>query len=91
MLKEAKSPFFDKDVKALAKKHYKFNELFKVIEILKNSETLPGKYRDHSLSGNYKGYRECHIDDNILLIYRVIDNKELILYRIGNHKDLLNK
>lgn len=50
---------------------------------------LEAKYKDHALTGNYKGYRECHIQPDWLLIYQY-DNNELYLYlaRTGTHSDL---
>ncbi len=80
---------FKKDLK-LAKKQGKNTEtLFTVIERLANGETLEEKYRDHALTGNYKGCRECHIEPDWLLIYE-IDNGILVLmlYRVGSHSEL---
>ena len=80
---------FKKDLK-LAKKQGKDTEkLFAVIEKLANGEPLEEKYRDHDLSGNYKGCRECHIEPDWLLVYEVIDDVlVLMLYRVGSHSDL---
>ena len=63
--------------------------LEEVIEILANGETLPEKYNDHNLTGDYSDCRECHITPDWLLIYK-ISNDELILYltRTGTHSDL---
>ena len=80
---------FKKDLK-LAKKQGKDTEkLFDVIGKLANGEVLDEKYRDHDLTGNYKGCRECHVDPDWLLIYE-IDNGILVLmlYRIGSHSEL---
>ena len=47
------------------------------------------KYRDHDLSGDYKGCRECHIEPDWLLVYEVInDVLVLMLYRVGSHSEL---
>lgn len=80
---------FKKDVK-LAKKQGKDTEkLFNVIEKLANGEQLEEKYRNHTLTGNYKGCYECHIEPDWLLIYELInDILVLILYRTGSHSDL---
>ena len=52
-------------------------------------EALEAKYRDHSLSGNYKGCRECHIEPDWLLIYEIDDGiLVLMLYRVGSHSEL---
>ncbi len=63
--------------------------LQQVIDTLRIPDTLPVKNRDHNLSGNYSDYRECHIEPDWLLIYR-IENDELFLYRTGTHSDLFN-
>lgn len=55
-------------------------------------ESLPEKFRDHALSGNWHGHRECHILPDWLLIYRIEkDVLILTLSRTGSHSDLLNK
>lgn len=65
-------------------------ELFEeVLELLVHEEPLPQKYRDHSLAGNYRGYRECHIQPDWLLIYKIDGGKLLLtLARTGTHSDL---
>lgn len=80
-------PAFLKGWKSLLKKRYSQDELDKVVEILSCEGSLPGKYKDHALNGKYKGYRECHIRDNWLLIYRITDS-EVILLATGTHDDL---
>ncbi len=67
-------------------------ELAKVITILANGDRLPDKYRDHELQGNYKGYRECHIEPDWLLIYKISSNiLVLSLVRTGSHSRLFGK
>ena len=80
---------FKKDYKRIVKRGYDMRLLEKVIELLANQKPLPEKNRDHQLSGDYAGYRECHITPDWLLIYEVAD-EELILYltRTGSHSDL---
>ncbi len=80
---------FRKDFKRLVKRNYDMHLLEEVIEILASGNPLPEKYQDHSLNGNYKDCRECHITPDWLLIYQ-IRKKELILYltRTGTHSDL---
>ena len=53
---------FKKDVKLAKKQNKNLDKLFEVIDILANGSTLDVKYRDHDLTGNYKGTRECHIE-----------------------------
>ena len=80
---------FKKDLKRAKKQGKDTDELFAVIDKLSNGEVLVEKYRDHGLSGNYKGCRECHIESDWLLIYE-IDNGILVLmlYRVGSHSEL---
>ena len=58
-----------------------------VLELLAKEEVLPAKYKDHSLSGKWKGHRECHIEPDWLLIYQTTED-ELILIATGSHDDL---
>lgn len=68
------------------------NKLFTVVEKLANDEILEENYKDHKLTGNYTGCRECHIEPDWLLIYeKVDDNLILILNRTGSHNDLFWK
>ena len=80
---------FQKDLKRIQKRGYDISLLTEIIKSLASGEKLPEKNRDHSLSGDYSGCRECHITPDWLLIYE-IDNGELILYltRTGTHSDL---
>lgn len=80
---------FKKDVRLSQKRGYSLQLLNEVIEKLANGEKLDEKYKDHTLVGGYKGFRECHITPDWLLVYQVIEN-ELILFlaRTGTHSDL---
>ena len=80
---------FQKDVKLAKKQHKNLDQLFAVIEILANGGTLDAKYRDHALTGNYRGTRECHIEPDWLLVYEMRDSVlVLMLYRLGTHSEL---
>ena len=80
---------FKKDLKLAKKQGKNTDKLFEVIEQLANGESLDPKYRDHDLTGNYRGCRECHIDPDWLLIYEIIgDVLVLMLYRLGTHSEL---
>ena len=61
-----------------------------VLNYLIDGKTLPAEYKEHSLRGNYAHCLECHIRPDLLLIYRIDDNK-LTLYRVGSHSKLLRK
>ena len=63
-----------------------------LLQRLANGGTLDAKYRDHDLTGNYKGTRECHIEPDWLLIYEICgDVLVLMLYRLGSHSELFKK
>jgi mRNA interferase YafQ len=64
-------------------------EIEKTITLLMSGNTLPAKYKDHALIGDWKGYRECHIRGDLLLIYRIEKDKLiLVLVDIGSHAQL---
>ena len=80
---------FKMDYKLAKKRGLKITLLDAVIETLASGGALPEKNRDHALSGDYEGYRECHIAPDWLLIYRIEDDVlVLVLSRTGSHSDL---
>lgn len=80
---------FKRDVKLLSKQHKNLDLLFDTIEKLANMETLDSKYKDHNLSGDFYGCRECHIEPDFLLIYEIHnDIMALLLVRTGSHSNL---
>lgn len=92
MLKIRYHTQFKKDYKKIIKRGYNDKLLDEVLEYLINEKPLPSQYKDHQLIGNYKDYRECHILNDWLLVYKV--EKEiltLVLFRTGTHSDLFNK
>lgn len=78
---------FKRDVKKIRKQNKDVAELFAIIDVLQAGNTLPVANYDHSLGGNWKDCRECHIQPDWLLIYRIEDN-ELQLIRTGSHSEL---
>ena len=84
MLKIVRSNRFMKDLKLALKRGYDLNELSKVVNLLANRKTLPIKYKDHALSGDYSNFRECHIKPDWLLIYHIDDNHNLKHYHFLN-------
>lgn len=78
---------FTKNCKTLRKKHFDNAKLNTVINLLASGATLPGKYKDHALTGDWQGFRECHIERDWLLIYQT-DETSLILVATGSHDDL---
>lgn len=80
---------FKKDFKRIKKRGYDISRLEKIVELLANEVPLPEQFKDHNLSGNYNGFRECHIAPDLLLIYQVNNNElVLVLSRTGSHSDL---
>lgn len=89
MLNIVPSNQFKKDLKLAKKRGLDLNLLKDVVNILALQQPLDPKYRDHTLSGNYRGFRECHVQPDWLLVYRVEETElELFLFRTGTHSDL---
>lgn len=83
---------FKKDIKLAKKRGYDMQLLSTVVTLLQCGEPLPEKNRDHQLAGNWKGYRECHIQPDWLLIYEIIDDTLVLsLSRTGTHSDLFDE
>ena len=83
---------FKKDYKLVIKRGLKIDLLEDVVAALAMGETLPEKNKDHALSGNWAGHRECHILPDWLLVYRMEDDVlVLTLTRTGTHSDLFGK
>ena len=78
---------FKRDVKRLKRRNKDFNKLKTIIQLLAEGEKLPPEAWDHRLKGTLKDIRECHIEPDWLLIYR-IEGSELCLVRTGTHADL---
>ena len=83
---------FKKDYKLAMKRGLDISLLEDIIAKLALGESLPEKNRDHAISGNWNGYRECHILPDWLLIYKLEDNILILtLARTGTHSNLFNK
>jgi len=78
---------FKKDFKRIKKRGKDLSKLKEVVSAIANSEVLEERQRDHALSGNWSGSRDCHIEPDWILIYRV-DEDYLFLERTGSHSDL---
>ncbi|WP_107670847.1 type II toxin-antitoxin system YafQ family toxin [Cyanothece sp. BG0011] len=78
---------FKKDIKRLKKRGKDMEKLKAVIEKLLNNEVLEPKYKDHALTGNWNGYRDCHLEADWILIYKITES-HLFLVRSGSHSDL---
>jgi len=83
---------FRKDFRKAVKRGLDISAFEKVVDTLAQQKPLPLSNRDHELSGNFKGYRECHIQSDWLLIYKVYNNELVLsLERTGTHSDLFKK
>lgn len=83
---------FRKDYKKAAKRGMDMSELQAVLDRLCAEEPLDERHRDHALTGNYAGFRECHVRPDWLLVYAVDrDNLILVASRTGTHSDLFDK
>ena len=78
---------FKKDVKRLIKRRKDLNKLKKVIRCMVSAEKLPAENKDHQIKGILKDWRECRIESDWLIDYR-IEGSELCLVRTGSHSDL---
>lgn len=87
MLTPVRSGPFRRDVKRAGKRGKDMAKLRQLLLLLIAGEILPATYRDHALKGDWKGYRDAHIEPDWLLIYR-ISGDELLLARTGSHADL---
>ena len=80
---------FRKDYKLATKRGLNISLLDDCIRMLATGKKLPPEFRDHNLSGRWAGFRECHIEPDWLLIYRLDDTSvTLVLARTGSHSDL---
>jgi mRNA interferase YafQ len=78
---------FERDVKRMRKRGKDLSKLKEVLQAVIEEKVLEERYRDHVLIGNYKGRRECHLEPDWLLIYKVAGS-EVIFERTGTHTDL---
>jgi len=78
---------FERDLRLVQRRGKDIEKLKAILTALIHEEPLPERQRDHPLVGNYKGRRECHIEPDWLLIYKLV-NDEIIFERTGTHGDL---
>lgn len=87
----AHSKDFRKDFEKLSQHSLKqvlSPEFTEVMYYLHRNLALPPKYKDHELHGDMKGYRDCHIFSDLVLIYRIVDNARLELIRLNTHSEI---
>ena len=87
MLEVRATTRFKKEVKKATRQQKDMHKLGAVVDLLQAEESLPEHNRDHALTGNYAGHRECHLSPDWLLIYKV-QGSTLILVRMGSHSEL---
>jgi mRNA interferase YafQ len=86
-----RSTKFKRDIKRSQKQNKDIDKLRAILDLLIEGQELPERNRDHFLSGLWSGYKECHIEPDWLLIYRVNDNEDLLeLIRLGSHSELFS-
>lgn len=79
---------FKKDYKIAVKRGLKISLLKEIVLLLADGQPLPEKNKDHALTGDWKGYRECHIEPDWLLVYRIFEDKLILsLTGTGTHSD----
>lgn len=78
---------FKKDTKKAKKQYKDLNTVLEIAEVIITGQTIPVKYKDHQLNGDYVGHRELHIEPDWLLIYKLSPD-ELRLVRLGSHSEL---
>lgn len=86
-----RSSAFKRDYKREAKGKHRAtldDALKPVLATLVTDQSLDARHRDHDLSGDWAGYRECHVKPDLLLIYRKSDTDTLRLARLGSHSEL---
>lgn len=79
---------FKKDLKRIQNNPKRIAGLKKVLTILQDTGTLPREYKPHMLAGNYKGYMECHVEGDLLLIWLDAEGNIIKLIRLGSHSEL---
>ena len=83
---------YDRDVKLAVRRGLDIEKLLEVVRLLREGDPWPVKYHNHLLAGDYKGYWECHINPDWLLLYEKDTEIRIIsLYRTGTHADIFGK
>ena len=89
MLTPLRTTKYERDARRMFRRGKNFDRLDHVIDLLCNEIHLPEQYHDHPLHGDWEGYRECHIEPDWLLVYKIEEKKLiLVLTRTGSHADI---
>jgi mRNA interferase YafQ len=81
---------FRRDLKRITRRGYRLDDIEAIVTAIRRGDRLPSSVRVHPLKGEWRGYWECHIAPDWLLIYKVTDD-EVLLARTGTHSDLFAK
>ena len=79
---------YKKDFKRYKRRPETLQTLLEVFKMLENEEKLPKEFKEHKLKGQYKGCMECHIEEDILLIWLDEDSEFVYILRLGTHSEL---
>ena len=90
------SPFytnsFERDLKHAVRRGKNPERIKAVVQLLCAQTPLPAALRDHALKGKYSGFRDCHVEPDLILIYRIVQQKlQLLCVHLGTHSDLFKK
>ena len=89
MLHPTTTTLFEKDKKKALKQSKNMSRLAEVMKKLIEERPLEPKYCDHPLKGEWKGFRDCHVENDWVLIYKVVkEEKRIIFARLGSHSEL---
>ena len=81
-----------KDIKLMRKRGKDISKLTVTLSLLASGQPMPDQYNDHALVGNFKGFRECHIEPDWLLLYKIQDDVLILTATAtGTHSDIFNK
>jgi mRNA interferase YafQ len=82
---------YNREAKRVRKRGKDMGKLVAIVDELRHRRPLAERHRDHALTGNWRGWRDCHIEPDWLLVYRVDEDANvLVLGRTGTHSDLLD-
>ncbi len=89
MLKPLYKPTFKRDFKRAIRRGKDPAKIQEVVKLLCSEAPLPAALRDHALKGKWTGFRDCHVEPDLVLVYRIVrDQLQLICVHLGSHADL---
>lgn len=86
-MKYSLSKSYKRDIKKLPSEVLSSPELIEVLYCIFKQKPLPAQYKDHALTGNWQGFRDCHVKNDLVLVYRMVDGK-LQLARLNTHSEV---